>query len=185
MKLSSKHVSFFSFLAIVLTCCNENKTPPATKAAVVFSIPNAIEQVVMSHPDGSHKFSVFTNTETKEKVAEIEFHPNGQPKIHKHFERDTLNGESWCYYEDGKPWSLNTFKNGVYDGIYKTWHDNGQLNIDGRYDNGKEEGEWFTYYSNGMLNTRGIYRNGEKTGVWSSYNLEGSLRREQDFSKEK
>ena len=171
---------------MLFSSCKEKapeRKPPSDK--VKFELPNTTEEVVKLHEDGSHKYSVFTDNDSKKKIAEVEFHPNGQPKIQKNFVNDTLNGESWCYYEDGKPWSLNTFKSGVYEGQYKTWHDNGQLNINGFYKEGKEDGEWFTYYPNGQLNTRGAYRNGEKVGVWSSYNMEGSLRREQDFSQEK
>jgi antitoxin component YwqK of YwqJK toxin-antitoxin module len=177
-----KFFILFLLISFLGMACKDSPTAAPATSAVQFSIPNSTEQVVMTHPDGAHKYSVFTDDSTKKKVAEIEFHPNGQPKIHKHFENEVLNGESWCYYADGKPWSLNTFKDGVYHGSYKTWHDNGQLNIDGHYENGKESGEWFTYYANGMLNTRGIYSEGQKTGVWSSYNLEGTLRKEQDFS---
>lgn len=168
---------------LLLSSCAEEHAPTAKNDKVRFSIPNTTEQVVLSHEDGTHKLSVYNDTGTSKKIAEIEFHPNGQPKIHKHFENDTLNGESWCYYENGSPWSLNTFKDGAYDGPYKTWHDNGKQNIAGFYKDGKEDGEWFTYYPSGTLNTRGMYHNGEKTGVWSSYNLEGTLRREQDFTK--
>lgn len=177
----------FLILLSAIFCfgCSESTPPKPTSSTIPFDIPNATEQVVMTHPDGSHKYSVFTDDSTHQKVAEIEFHPNGQPKIHKHFENEVLNGESWCYYPDGKPWSLNTFKDGAYHGDYKTWFENGQLNIDGHYLFGKETGEWFTYYANGMLNTRGMYNDGVKVGVWSSYNLEGSLRKEQDFSASK
>jgi antitoxin component YwqK of YwqJK toxin-antitoxin module len=70
-------------------------------------------------------------------------------------------------------------------GLYKTWHENGQLYIQGQFERGQKSGEWFTYYANGSLNTRGFYRNDEKVGVWNSYNLEGTMKREQDFGSGK
>ncbi len=175
-----------AFTILFLASCSEKA--PENKPhndKVKFELPNTSEQVLKTNEDGSHQYSIFTDIHSNRKVAEVEFHPNGQPKIQKNFVNDTLNGESWCYYENGSPWSVNTFKSGLYDGLYKTWHDNGQLNITGFYKEGKEDGEWFTYYPNGVLNTRGLYRSGEKVGVWSSYNMQGTLRREQDFSKSK
>jgi len=169
-------------VSFLIASCSDPKPVDPKKEAIPFAIPGATEEVKQKHEDGTHKLSVFYKEGTQEKVAEVQFHPNGQPYINKRFERDTLNGESWSYYADGKPWSLNTFKNGRYDGIYRTWHDNGQLNIDGHYKDGVEDGEWFTYYPTGTLNTRGIYRNGKKSGVWSSYNLQGTLIREEDFT---
>lgn len=178
----NKGVLFF-FLCFLLNACQEEKKSSLPPGVKPFELDGASEQVLLAFDNGSHKLSVFTDENSKQKIAEIEFHPNGQPKIHKRFENDSLNGESWCYYEDGKPWSLNTFKNGINDGPYQTWHENGQLYINGSYKNGKEEGEWFIYYPSGNLNTRGMYKDGAKVGIWSSYNLEGTMRREQDFSK--
>lgn len=178
-----RRLSFFLIVPIFFIACSEKKNPEPTSNATVFSIEGTKEQVVVAHDNGTHKLSYFFDERSGDKVAEIEFHPNGQPKIDKRFVNDTLNGESWCYYENGKPWSLNTFRNGRNHGPYKTWHENGQLYIDGQYTDGNEDGEWFTYYPSGQLNTRGMYRNGVKIGVWTSYNLEGTNKREQNFEK--
>ena len=184
MNSGIKFLLIQSCLVIALAACNEKPAPTNTQQdKISFSIPNTTEEVILKHPDGTHHVSRFKDNATGEKVAEVEFHPNGQPKIHKHFEQEILQGESWCYYEDGKPWSLNTFRDGKYEGIYKTWFENGQLHISGQYINGLEEGEWFTYYQNGQLNTRGMYKQGKKSGLWTSYNLEGTLKREQNFEE--
>jgi len=184
MKSARKSLIILSVSLCFVFACQEKPKEEQKSDKVAFSLPNTNEEVLLKHPDGTHHVSRYTDSSTGQKVAEVEFHPNGQPKIHKHFEQEVLQGESWCYYEDGKPWSLNTFKDGKYHGLYKTWHENGQLHISGQYIDGLEDGEWFTYYPNGQLNTRGIYKAGKKTGVWSSYNLEGTLKREQNFDKE-
>jgi antitoxin component YwqK of YwqJK toxin-antitoxin module len=146
-----------------------------------FEIEGAIEDVQKTFPDGRHQVSYFFKEDTGEKVEEVEFHPNGQPKIHKHFEQNVLNGESWCYYEDGKTWSLNNFKDGGYHGVYKTWYPNGQLHQLGNYLNGKKTGEWITYYANGGIDTQGYYLDDRKAGVWTSFNQQGVKMREQNF----
>lgn len=170
----------YIIVLVALNSCGDNKPQPQP----LFTPPaGAIEQVTATFPDGKNKAAVYFDEKSKQKLAELEFHPNGQPKIHKKFEQGILQGESWCYYEDGKPWSLNTFLNGEYHGTYKTWYPNGQLHQHGNYELGQPSGEWLSYYENGAIDTRGEYRNGQKFGIWSSYNLEGKLKREQDFSK--
>jgi len=177
MKMKS---CFYVLLMSALYSCGEEKV--ATQP--LFTPPEgSVEHVTSTFSDGKNKTAVYFDKSSQKKIAELEFHPNGQPKIHKKFDQGVLNGESWCYYEDGKPWSLNTFLNGQYHGIYKTWYANGNLHQQGNYENGLTNGEWISYYENGAIDTRGEFRDGKKFGVWSSYNLEGKLKRQQDFSK--
>lgn len=168
-------------LMLLVNSCNTPAEKMKENTPAPFAIEGTKQQVTKSFPDGKIKAALYIDSLTQKKVAEVEFHENGQPKIDKRFVNDTLQGESWCYYSNGSPWSLNTFLNGLNDGPYKTWHENGQLYIQGQFENGVKTGEWFTYFANGSLNTRGFYRNDEKVGVWNSYNLEGTMKREQDF----
>jgi antitoxin component YwqK of YwqJK toxin-antitoxin module len=172
---------FLLLLVTGFTSCEDSKKKQVEPSKSTFKLEGTVEQVVSKHTDGTPKVSLFLDEKTNAKVARVEFHPNGQPKIDERFSNDVRQGESWCYYDDGKPWSLNTFNEGLNDGPYKTWHENGQLYIQGQYAAGKETGEWFTYYANGALNTRGVYVDGKKVGIWYSYNLEGTMKREQDF----
>lgn len=177
---------FFSLcLSMILVACDHSKVKQEEAGPRPFSIPGAKQQVLNSFPNGKVKTALYIDSLSTQKIAEVEFHPNGQPKIDKRFVNDTLQGESWCYYDNGSPWSLNTFEHGLNHGIYKTWHENGQLYIQGQFERGVKTGEWFTYYANGSINTRGFYQNDEKVGVWNSYNLEGTMKREQDFSTDK
>ncbi|MFM2201736.1 MAG: hypothetical protein RL040_936 [Bacteroidota bacterium] len=180
-----RFVVFNILLAALFASCDNPSTQGEVTAKEPFHIDGTTEQVTKKFEDGKTKVALYVDSVTAKKVAEVEFHQNGQPKIDKRFVNDTLQGESWCYYENGSPWSLNTFKDGVNHGPYKTWHDNGQLYIEGQYQNGLKSGEWFTYYANGGLNTRGSYDRDEKVGVWNSYNLEGTMKREQNFDEAK
>lgn len=163
----------FSACLFLLACADDKWKP--------FEIENAREEVVETFPDGRHHSSIYYDETSGDKVAEVEFHANGQPKIHKRFERDVLQGESWCYYEDGKSWSLNNYKDGLWHGVYKTWYANGQLHQLGNYLNGKRTGEWITYYPNGSVDTQGYYLDDKKAGVWTSFNQQGVKMREQNY----
>jgi antitoxin component YwqK of YwqJK toxin-antitoxin module len=175
-------ILFSLCMSLIMGACQGSKVKTEEKVVPPFSIAGTKQQVVNSFPDGKVKTALYIDSVSSKKIAEVEFHPNGQPKIDKRFVNDTLQGESWCYYQNGSPWSLNTFENGLNHGPYKTWHDNGQLYIQGQFERGLKTGEWFTYFANGSLNTRGFYQDDEKVGVWNSYNIEGTMKREQDFS---
>ena len=55
-----------------------------------------------------------------------------------------------------------TYKDGVLDGPWFEYHDNGQLFGKGDYKKGKREGPWVTYLHNGQLVDEGTYKNGKK-----------------------
>ncbi len=171
---------FYSMLIVVLFSCGEKQ---AEKQALFTPPEGSVEQVTSTFPDGSSKTAVYYDEKSNKKLAELEFHPNGKPKIHKKFDQGILNGESWCYYDDGKPWSLNTYVNGEYHGIYKNWYPNGQLRQQGYYEKDLETGEWLKFYENGAIDTRGEFREGKQYGIWLSYNMEGKLMRQQDYGK--
>jgi hypothetical protein len=54
------------------------------------------------------------------------------------------------------------FKNGLLEGPWVQYYDNGQLLVKGNYKNGKEEGPWFYYWDDGQLSRKVTYKNGEK-----------------------
>ena len=67
-----------------------------------------------------------------------------------------------------------SIKNGLKEGPWVTYYDNGQLRYKGDYKNGYQEGMW-VYYSllNGQLIRQGNYKNGKKEGRWESYDFNG------------
>ncbi len=166
-------------LSFVLFSC-KNKSVPNAKE--LLQIENATPSVQATYPDGKAK-KVIYNDDKNTKVAEVDYHSNGNRYKEWHYAEGTKNGESYSYYEDGTLWSMNTFKNDILNGPYKTFHSNGQPAIIGQYANGYEEGEWMFYYENGKLNTLGAYETGNKKGIWLSYTIEGQLVSEHDYSK--
>jgi len=174
-------IFFISIWAVLFVSCNTSGTIDAP-VGTSFKIDGAKEEVIKKFPDGKTQLSVFKDEKTNEKLAEIEFHPDGKTYLEKHFKGEKLNGESYSYYVDGKRWSLNTYKDGQYHGPWKAWWPNGSIRLEGKYENGIATGEWFFYHDNGKIDTRGFYNKGVKTGVWTSYNPEGTLVREVNYS---
>ena len=59
---------------------------------------------------------------------------------------------------------------GVWDGKYIEYWDNGQLFQKGNYKDGKKDGLWKYYFSTfGKLTSKGKYKNGQREGVWEGH----------------
>jgi len=66
--------------------------------------------------------------------------------------------EKLIYYKDGKK-----------DGLYATWHENGQKKEEGNYEDGKKDGLWIEYNEDGGWLSRYTYEEGQIVeGVSSS-----------------
>ena len=50
---------------------------------------------------------------------------------------------------------------GKKDGLYETYHENGQLKSKGNFKDGKQDGLWEGFYDNGQLGGKGNYKDGE------------------------
>jgi antitoxin component YwqK of YwqJK toxin-antitoxin module len=176
-------VYLLAITALVAACngTKDNNTSAGSTLKVDFKIDNAQELIDSTYKDGSRKVATYVDNETKERVALVKFHENGQPYTDLRFKNGAKNGISYSYYKDGKPWSMNEYRNDTLIGAYKTWHPNGQLYMDGFYKDGEPDGEFIKYFESGRIDTRGFYKNGKKTGVWTTYNKEGKLMREVDY----
>ncbi len=68
-----------------------------------------------------------------------------------------------------------SFKNGLREGLWVGYHENGQLAYKGDYKNGNAEGSWVSYHDNGQLMYKGDYKNGRQDGYWMGYFNDGSV----------
>lgn len=62
----------------------------------------------------------------------------------------------------------------IFNGAYKTFYINGQVEAEGQYENGIKTGQWKFYYPNGVLLGRVTYRNGEKL-QWQYFEPDGKM----------
>ncbi|MCC6252789.1 MAG: hypothetical protein IT238_10040 [Bacteroidia bacterium] len=112
------------------------------------------------------------------------------------------DGKWTMWYEDGKVFSEQYYKNGAFVGIWKTYntdgsvsnvidfekgkasyfHPNGKLQSEGKITKEMAQvGHWVLYYDNGMKNAEGNYINGKKDGAWVWYNMKGEKTDEQVY----
>jgi len=68
-----------------------------------------------------------------------------------------------------------TFKNGVKEGAWVEYFENGQLRFKQNYKNGMLEGAFISYYKNGQLFAKGNHKNSKREGAWVYYHENGQL----------
>jgi antitoxin component YwqK of YwqJK toxin-antitoxin module len=84
-----------------------------------------------------------------------EFHYNGKLKSRANYQPKT----------DG----------GKLDGLYESYHKNGQLDRKGNYKDGRPDGLFIGYYENGQPAFKVNYKNGREDGIYKWYDENGQL----------
>lgn len=72
----------------------------------------------------------------------------------------------------------------ITDGVFKEYY-YGKVKLEGSYKDGLLQGEYKQYFNNGNIKTKGFYKNGKPTGVFKTYFITGELSQEKIFDKEK
>ena len=68
-----------------------------------------------------------------------------------------------------------SLRNGLREGYWVRYHENGQLKYKGSFKNGKAEGSSVAYYEGGQLFYKGDYKNGKDEGYWVGYFKDGRV----------
>lgn len=99
------------------------------------------------------------------------------------------------YYPDGKVMAMQTFRNGVAQGVRRDYDREGNIVSGAFYEDGEKvgegitledgvrDGEWQEFYNNGALRGEGMYDKGIKVGTWKYYYPNGLLEQTGDFDK--
>lgn len=101
------------------------------------------------------------------------------------------SGPGFEWYKPSDLLDLNTpqlkafinYDDNLKDGVYKTWHPNGNKCVKGIYYKNNKIGSWSEFYSNLTLRSKGPYRNGRKVGTWRYYDNNGILLNEKYYSR--
>ena len=76
-------------------------------------------------------------------------------------------------FEERVLWKRTTYKDGVVDGLYESFHPNSQLKEKGNYNNGKEDGLQEKFFDNGQLQEKRTIENG-KLVLHQTFDQEGN-----------
>ncbi|MFM7618670.1 MAG: toxin-antitoxin system YwqK family antitoxin [Bacteroidota bacterium] len=133
-----RNLLLFFIASLIFTSCDEldSATPKEIKTINGYKIVGYYEI------DGTDSV----------KVGERTFYPNSE-KVYLEFriKDGKRHGECLSFFQNGTRQSLNTYKEGMLNGDYRVWHENGELQIEGQYENNKEVGEWVFYDKDGNV----------------------------------
>lgn len=145
--------------------------------------------------------SKWVEGEKQDDVAELvrlevakDYYPNGQVAIMQTYRNGVAQGVRREYDEEGNIVAGAFFKDGnkiaegitrndgVRDGEWKDFYDNGNLRAEGIYKDGLKVGVWKYYYDNGKLEQTGKYdTSGKLVGKWVWYYSSGNILREENY----
>lgn len=101
---------------------------------------------------------------------------NGQYLYYAKGEKKPYTGILYGKYPNGQWLSRQEYVDGIGQGSWINYYDNGNLKEVGLYNQNRVEGAIKKYYSNGQLESEGTYREWRiRVGVWNYYNEKGVL----------
>ena len=107
------------------------------------------------HESGQKKSEGNYTTGTRRSGLWTHWHENGQKKEEGNYTNGKRNGVWKSYNYIGPNASISThvetiWENGIaYDGLHRSWHENGTLKEEGNYTKGQKHGNWETWGSDG------------------------------------
>lgn len=97
-------------------------------------------------------------------------------------EREPYTGVLYAQYDDGQLLSWQEYVDGVGQGKWINYYNNGQVQETGYFEQNRVEGPIKKYHPNGQLQAVGTYKNWRiRVGVWRYYDAGGTLLRTVDY----
>lgn len=100
---------------------------------------------------------------------------NGKTYIKGSYKNNFLHGEYKVLYPDGSPSSIQYYRWGYKDSIYKSFYFGGKLATEGKYTMSNKQGLWKYYYPNGNLEYTEFFVNGSQEDKFIMYNEDGTI----------
>jgi len=121
----------------------------------------------------------YFNTSEPLKNINKQFHQLEYEKYNTHMQP---HGIVETYYPETKTiQKRETYKNGILNGLYESWYDNGELELEANYKNGELNGLYELWWSNGQLYRNYNYKNGGLNGIQIEYYPNGKLELEANY----
>ena len=133
------------------------------------------------HDNGTKSLEIKYENSLKQSV--VLFHKNGTVERKYNCTGGHLtHGPLIIYYPDGAIQTICMFNNGILDGIYQTFYDNGRLEFEACYINGQLNGECKSYYPNGQIKIKKSYGNDKLINQYQIFYANGCLKTECTYS---
>ena len=115
----------------------------------------------------------------------IENYPNGKPKLWKTIKDGITNGQWQEWLENGNLRYNAYWKDGKGHGLWQYFHDNGKLKYEESYIMDIPNGISRQYYDNGQLKADFFWLQGKKQGIWTYYTETGVLLKTEIYDDDK
>lgn len=103
----------------------------------------------------------------------------------KNYKNGVLEGKFFEYYENGNKKTESNYKDGILNGTLKKYSISGTLLSSAQYADGKLEGLYKEYFVTGKPKKEIEYYNGLKEGFCKEYSADGILKEQYNYSQDK
>ena len=156
---------------------------PTPQTPVSPSVPPAVAAADRTSPDGwgaQDSFEGLTIERSTDRfkdggVRRVAYYLPG-PTVH-----EALQGPAWHYFPNGTLKSMQYWREGVQQGVFRCWFPSGLLRWDGTYVNGQRDGMYRQYHKGGDIQYEFEYATGVPQGVWKEYLAGGVLSQRENF----
>jgi antitoxin component YwqK of YwqJK toxin-antitoxin module len=93
------------------------------------------------------------------------------------------NGEFKTYFENGQLEMAGQIKENLNQGKWTYYYQSGQVESEGTFKDDLPDGKWKWFYENGNLKEEGIFVKGDREGRWVLYEADGKIKEEKMFKK--
>lgn len=102
-----------------------------------------------------------------------EYYETGELLSTIHIVNGDIDGEQEIFFQSGKKKELRSYDEGLKDGTWIKWNEDGIKIAEANYRIDLKHGEWKIWDDNGVLRYEMYYRKGKKTGTWIMYDENG------------
>lgn len=105
----------------------------------------------------------------------ISYYSNGKISARMAMKNGVMDGVTKTFYPNGKTMAEKLFVKGNFEGVYKEFHENGNLKELINYHNDERDGKYELYFENGKKQIDGQNIANQDEGEWHIYNEAGKL----------
>jgi antitoxin component YwqK of YwqJK toxin-antitoxin module len=111
--------------------------------------------------------------------AYIDIDETDEDGIHRKGTRNILTGAYdgllCAYHTNGEHWFVAEYKEGIRDGPYREWYEDGAEHTNGNSKNGELDGPYTEFWRGGKIRIQTAYKDGEYDGSYKEFSEDGIL----------
>jgi antitoxin component YwqK of YwqJK toxin-antitoxin module len=161
MLLGSRPVYQPGMVPVIIVPPRRTYVPPA-KRTTSEPPPHTSPALIQARSHSDSEINVLNEEEGRIQI--IKKYPNGSIYMRYTMKNGVKDGLYEEFYEDGTPRSLQNYKDGKRHGMYKDFRTNGKIFIEGNYKDNKPDGDHFIRFEDGSIYSSTQYKMGNFHG---------------------